>query len=161
MMSGERDINFLLSLYEKEYVKGEVRSKESRKKIRNESKRKNRHLIFDELRKEAYTINLSVNQIKLVRYLIDDFNEDFKNLHRKVKEETIILAFMFYLKKIETPSIRLESDRICREYGLNNHVFEIIVCRMLLKFMKKCPIKPTINYSKDDHEILTREGTRW
>ena len=160
MMSGERDINFLLDLYEKNYVKGEIRSKESKQKIRYETKRKNRHLIFDELRNEADSINLSPNQIKLVRYLIDDFNEDFKNLHRKAKEETVILVFMFYLKKIETPSIRLESYRICGKYGLTNHVFEIIVCRMLLKFMKKCPIVPTNNYSKKDHEILLREGKR-
>ena len=159
-MCGERDINFLLNLYEKEYVKGEIRSKETKKKIRYESKRKNRHLIFDNLRNEADTINLTPNQVKLIRYLIDDFNEDFKNLHRKVKEETIILSFMFYVKKIETPSIRLESYRICREYGLTNHVFQIIVCRMLLKFMKKCPIIPTQNYSKDDHEKLLREGKR-
>ena len=155
-----RDIDFLLNLYEKEYVKGERRSKESQKKIRYESKRKNRHLIFDELRNKADTINLSTNQVKLIRYLIDDFNEDFKNLHRKVSEECIILAFMFYVKKIETPSIRLESYKIFREYGLTNHIFEIIVCRMLLKFMKKCPITPRHNYTKDNHEILIHEGIR-
>ena len=50
MCGDERDINFLLNLYEKEYVKGEIRSKETKKKIRYETKRKNRHLIFDELR---------------------------------------------------------------------------------------------------------------
>lgn len=158
-MCSERDIDFLLNLYEKEYVKGEIRSKETKKKMRYESKRKNRHLIFDELRNKADTINLSPNQVKVIRYIIDDFNEDFKNLHRKASEETIILAFIFYVKKIEKPSIRLESYRICREYGLSNHVFEIIVCRMLLKFMKKCPIRPTINYSKD-HDQLLREGLR-
>lgn len=160
LMGDERDIDFLLNLYEKEYVKGEIRSRESNKKIRNETKRKNRHLIFDELRNEADTINLSPNQVKLIRYLIDDFNEDFKNLHRKVKEECIILAFMFYVKKIETPSIRLESYKIFRKYGLTNHIFEIIICRMLLKFLKRCPIKPIHNYSKDNHEILIREGIR-
>lgn len=159
MCGDERDINFLLNLYENEYVKGEIRSKETKKKIRYETKRKNRHLIFDELRKKADTINLTPNQVKVIRYIIDDFNEDFKNLHRKASEETIILAFIFYIKKIENPSIRLESYRVCREYGLTNHVFEIIVCRMLLKFMKKCPIRPTTNYSKD-HDMLIREGLR-
>ena len=159
-MSGERDINFLLNLYEREYVKGEIRSKESLKKIRNNSKRKNRHLILDELLKEAEVLRLSPNQVKVIRYLIDDFSDEFKELHRKVSEECIILAFMFYMKKVESPKIRLDSYKIATKYHLTNHVFETIICRVLLKFMKRTPIRPCINYSRDEHDILIRTGRR-
>lgn len=155
----DRDIKFLLDLYENDYVKGEKPNRETRRKIKQESKRKNRHLIFDELLLEAKTLIFTNDQKKIVRYLIDDFNNEFQNLHRKASEECIILAFMFFLKKIENPMIRLESYRITKKYGLTDHVFELIVCRLTLEFMKKTPIKPR-QYTKDNHEILIREGKR-
>lgn len=158
-MSEERDIYFLLDLYSNEYVKGERRSPETKKKHKRESKRKNRHLIFDELLLEAKTLVFSKNQKKIIRYLIDDFNNDFKYLHRQASEECIILAFMFYMKKIETPMIRLDRYRICKKYGLTDHVFELIVCRLTLEFMKRAPIRPR-PYTKDNHEILIKEGKR-
>lgn len=158
-MSGERDVEYLLDLYEQEYVKGEQRSKHYEQKVRYESKRKNRHLILDALILEAKPLTLTPNQMKVIRYLIDDFNEDFNQLHRRASEETIILAFIFYMKKVEKASIRLGDYKITGKYGLTNHIFELIICRMLLKFMKRCPIKPTINYSRD-HEGLSRSGKR-
>ena len=157
-MSGERDINYLLSQYEKPYVPGEQLTNTTKQKIRHESKRKNRHLILDELLNES-KIHLNKNSKDIVRYLIDNFNEDFKELHRKVSEETIILAFIFYAKKIETPSIRLERYKIFKKYGLTDHVFELILSRMLLRQMEQSRIKPTV-YMKDEHEILIREGKR-
>lgn len=159
-MSGDRNINFLLNLYEKEYVKGEIRSNKIKKTIRNESKRKHRHLLLDELILESEKLHLNNNQIKIVRYLIDDFNEEFQELHRQASERTIILAFMFYVKMIDEPRTKLESYKISTTYKLTDRVFETIICRMLLKFMKKCPIRPYHNYSKDEHEILIREGKR-
>lgn len=155
----ERDIYFLLDLYEKDYVKGEKRSKETRKKIKQETKRRNRHLIFDELLLEAKTLIFTPDQKKIIRYLIDDFNNDFQYLHRQASEECIILAFMFFLKKIETPMIRLNQYRITKKYGLTDHVFELITCRLTLEFMRRAPIRP-INYGRDEHEILIKEGKR-
>lgn len=159
-MSGDRNINFLLNLYEQQYVDGEIRSKETNKKNRNESKRKHRHLLLDELVLEAEQLHLNRNQIKIIRYLIDDFNEEFQKLHRKVSEKTIILAFMFYVKMIDDPRTRINAYKVSTNYKLTDKVFETIICRMLLKFMKKCPIRPYHNYSKDEHEILIREGKR-
>ena len=153
-----RDIEFLLNLYEQEYVKGERRSPESQRKIRYESWRKHRHLIFDELLLEI-PIELNTNQIKVIRYMIDEFNDDFKKLHRRSSDECIILAFMFYLIKIETPKIRLGDYRICSKYGLTDTVFEVILCRLLLSFMKKCPIVPHQTYG-ENHDALVREGRR-
>lgn len=160
MDSDDRDIEFLLGLYEKEYVKGEKHRAEYKLRIKHESKRKNRHLILDGLLNEAEILNLNKDQIKLVRYLIDDFTDEFQILHRRASEECIILAFMFYVKIIESPRIKIGAYSISNKYNLTNQVFETIVCRMLLKFMKRCPIKPTKNYTKDEHDILIREGRR-
>ena len=156
----ERDIEFLLDKYEKAYVEGERTSNEYQKKSRYERWRKNRHLILDELLLEANGVTLSNNQIKIIRYLIDEFNENFRSLHYRSSDETIILAFIFYMKKVESPRIRLNNYRICTKYELTDTVFEIITCRLLLHFMKKCPIRPYHNYNNDKHEILIREGKR-
>lgn len=156
----ERNIDYLLNLYESQYVQGEATGKEYRNRNRKESKRKNRHLLLDELLNEAEALHLNRNQIKMIRYLIDEFNDEFQDLHRQASEKTIILAFMFYVKMIDSPRTKLESYKISKTYNLTNNVYETILCRILLKFMKKCPIKPYHNYSKDEHDILIREGRR-
>ena len=161
----ERDIAYLLNLYENNssydnnYVPGEKRSKEHNLKRKREEKRKNRHLILDELLLETKTLIFTPDQKKIIRYFIDDFNNDFQYLHRRASEECIILAFMFFLKKLETPEIRLEQYRVFKKYGLTDHVFELIICRLTLKIMQRVPIRPH-PYSKDNHEVLIREGKR-
>lgn len=159
-VSGDRDIRFLLNLYENEYVRGEQRPHKAKMRIKHESKRKNRHLIFDSLLNEASILNLNNDQIRIIRYMIDEFNLDFQELHRRVSEETIILAFMFYIKMVDDPKTRIESYRISTKYNLTPHTFETIVCRMLLKFMKKCPIVPYNRYGKDEHELLLKGDER-
>lgn len=154
-----RDIQYLLDTYDNAYVKGEQRSKHTKNRIRKESVRKNRHLILDELLLESKSLMLTPNDKKTVRYLIDVFSDDFKKLHRRASDEAIILAFIFYLKKIELPSIRLSDYRICNKYGLTDAVFEIILCRIILYYMRKTPIEPK-TYKKDEHDILIREGKR-
>lgn len=159
----ERDIEFLLDLYQKNYVKGEIRNNESKKRIRHEAKRKHRHLVFDGLLSETKNIkslHMNNNQIKMVRYLIDEFNLEFQELHRRTSEECIILSFMFYVKMIDQPKINVGSYEICSRHKLTDNVFETIVCRMLLKFMKKCPIVPYHNYNNDEHDRLITTGER-
>jgi len=158
-MSGERDINFLLNLYNDAYVKGESRPQESQNRIKSDVRRKNRHLLLSELIHESNNLSLTDSQVQLVRYFIDDFHDDFKELHRRASEETIILAFIFYTMKLENPSIRLESYRIFGTYGLTDHIFEIVLCRMMSHFIRKCPITPVESY-KDHHDIINREGIR-
>lgn len=174
----DRPIEYLIAKYEKPYVNGEGKSQETHNRIKQEAKRKNRHLLFDELYSEAQQeeldinqktfdelyseakpFTLNVNQIKLVRYLIDIFNNKFKELHRQAKEKTIILAFMFYAKKIEEPRTRVTNWRICTKYKLTENVFEIILCRLVLYFMDKSYIRP-VRYHGADHEILVKEGKR-
>ena len=66
---------------------------------------------------------------------------------------------MFFIKKIETPEIRLDRYKITKKYGLTDHVFEIILCRLTLGFMERCPIVPR-EYGRSDHEVLVKEGKR-
>ncbi len=155
-----RDINFLLDLYENQtYVKGEKRSPETKRKIKHNTKLKNRYLLLEELLAESKPLTLNKDQIKLVKYLIKDFNNRFKELHKQCKEETIILAFIFYVKKIEDSRTKVTNWKICKDYGLTDHVFEIILCRLLLEFMQRCPIRPKMT-SKDSHDMMVREGIR-
>ena len=155
----ERDIDFLLDLYKQPYVKGEQRSNDTKNKINIESKRKNRHLILDELLLEAKILVLTPDQKQLVRELIDDFNSDFQNLHRQASEECIILAFIFFVKKLETPRVKLSQYRITKKYKLTDQIFENILCRLALKFMQSIPIVPR-QTNKDEHDVLIREGKR-
>lgn len=174
----DRPIEYLIAKYEKPYVKGERKSQKTHNQIKQEAKRKNRHLIFDELYSEAQQEELDINQkkfdelyfeskpfrlnnnqIKLVRYMIDTFNNKFKELHGQSKEETIILAFMFYVKKIEEPRTQVTDWRICTKYKLTENVFEIILCRLALYFMSHSYIRP-IRYHGSDHEVLVKEGKR-
>lgn len=159
-MCNNRDINYLLNKYDAQYVKGERVSSAMRNKNRIESKRKHRHLLLDSLKNEAEKLNLNNSQLLIVRYLIDEFNTEFQQLHRKASEEAIILAFMFYVKMIDEPRTQIGKYRISTKYNLTDKVYEIILCRMLLKFMKKCPIRPYGSYNNDEHDILIREGRR-
>lgn len=151
----ERDINFLLDLYESEYVKGEKRTTETNRKMRHNKKLKNRYLILDELLFESKPLTLNNNQKKLVKYLIHDFNNRFKELHKQASEETIILAFIFFVKKTEDSRTKVSNWKICKKYGLTDHVFEIILCRLLLAFMQRCKIRP-VNSPKDMHGTLLK-----
>lgn len=162
---GERGIEYLLDLYENNssyennYVKGEQRSTETKRKMRHNRKLKNRYLLLDELLAEAKPLTLTPNQYRLVKDLIYDFNNRFKELHKQASEETIILGFIFFVKKVEDSRTKVTNWRICKEYGLTDHVFEIILCRLTLGFMERCPIVPR-EYGKGNHEILVKEGKR-
>jgi len=155
----DRGIEFLLNLYEKPYVKGEKRSTESQRKDRHNRKLKNRYRVLDELLYESKPLTLTPNQYRLVKDLIKDFNNRFKELHKQASEETIILAFIFFVKKVEDSRTKVTNWKICKEYGLTDHVFEIILCRLTLGFMERCPIVPR-EYGRSDHEVLVKEGKR-
>ena len=139
------------------YRKGEVRSAEYDNQIRLESRLKNRMLIVDELTLEAKYLLLTNTQKQTVKHLVKVFNEDFKSLHRQASDETIILAFIFYLKKLETPKIQLKNYRITKKYNLTDSVFELILCRVTNYFMLTSPIHIT-QTSRDNHEELIKTG---
>lgn len=129
------DINKLLNKYEDEYVPGEERSSEYHQKIRVKSKLKNRMLIVDQLCLESKYLLINKNQKERVKYLVKIFNEDFKYLHRRVSDETIILAFIIFIKKLDVPKLQLKDYTITKKYNLTDTTFELIICRVLDYFM--------------------------
>lgn len=153
------DIKKLLNKYDAR-VPYEERSHETDKyRKRNERKiklHKTCEDLFNEC--ECYKkLKLNYYQKKRVKFLVDKFGGNFKRLHGTAKKETIILAFIFYIKKSEDPTLRLNDYAITSEYKLTNDVFVIIVCRVLSEYMMNAPIVPygSTNY---DHEILSKNG---
>ncbi|MBE6499630.1 MAG: hypothetical protein E7Z80_03650 [Methanobrevibacter thaueri] len=145
----------LLEKYKRPYVKGELRSSKTNKLNKRRQRLYEKHALCDELFHES-KINLTPYQKEFIHHLIDHF-EDFKKLHARTKNETIILSFIFYTKKIEDSRTDLNNYSISKKYGLTDKIFKLIICRMCDEFMKTTPLpyKQTTNY---DHEILSRNG---
>ena len=151
------DYERLLKKYDNDYVPGEKRSIEYDNKIKRKEKLKNRMLIVDELSLEAKFLLLSDAQKETVKHLVSIFNQDFKSLHRRASDETIILSFIFYVKKLDTPKIQLKNYAISKKYNLSDAVFELILCRITDYFMTNSPLvlKPS---RIDNHETLVKTG---
>ncbi len=151
------DYQKLLNKYDKPYVKGEEHTKEYKHNLRVQSRLKHRMLIVDELTLEVKYFVLTPSEKETVKYLVKTFNGNFKSLHRQASDETIILAFIFYLKKLDTPKLQLKNYKITRKYNLTDTIFELILCRITNYFMIHHPL--FIGESvRDDHDQLIREG---
>ena len=151
-------INKLLKTYQSSYVPGEKRSTQYNNNKRTENKLKERLNTLDQLINELpETSKINKDQKTLCRNLIITFNQDFKYLHRQAKDDTIILAFIFYQKKLEKPGLTLQDYKICAEHELTNPKFLNICCRIANYYMVTSPIniRQTTRY---DHEILIKNG---
>ena len=136
--------------------KRECVSNEYNQQIKQESNRKNRHLILDQLLNET-PFTLSEPQIQQIRYWIDTFNPYWKQFHRQASNETILLAFIMIQRKDTNPKIRVQRFSISRKYKLTPAVFENIQNRLIFLLMKTTPL--TYNQSKHyNHEILIKQG---
>lgn len=140
----------------------EERSKESDKKRKRKERRRELKELTVELIgecEEYKRLRLTPYQRDTVFFLVDTFCKDFKMLHGQAKTTTIILAFIFYVKINELPSVKLNEYKVTSKYDLSDETFEIIVCRLAAYFMKRMPIVPrgTTDY---DHETLSRNGGR-
>ena len=151
------DIEYLLKKYNKSYVPGEKQFSETNKLLKRNQRRIMKHEICEDLFFECDFLNLSKVQKNFVHYLIDRFSDDFKKLHGKAKNEAIILAFIFYVKKLDNPRLNVENYSISKRYGLTNNVFILVVCRICDDFIKNSPIIH-IESTDFDHEILSRNG---
>ena len=78
-------------------------------------------------------------------------------LHAKAKSETIILAFIFYIKLNEEPKIKINQYKITSKHGLTDNIFEIIICKLAEYYMQRMPIVP-VESTDYDHEILSKNG---
>lgn len=150
------DINTLLKKYSKPYVPGEQRNPEYNRKIKQERSIKRRisktYDIYTEL-----PFTLTTTQQDLVTHLIIT-NPNFKALHRKASEETIILAIIFYVKKQEDTRIQINKYRITRKYQLTHHTFETILCHLLHEQLKRMYIIPR-EPPATDHNLLYKGET--
>lgn len=154
------NVDYLVNKYDKQRMPYEDRGKDHDKKRKREERQKELELITTELLTECQTykkLQLTPYQELRVRFLVNHFGNDFKMLHGQAKTETIILAFIFYIKINEVGRARLNDYKITSKYALTDNIFEIIVCRLCEYYMKRMPIVP-VGSTDYDHEILSRNG---
>ena len=151
-----RSIEYLIEKYDKPYVSGERHSSMTDVLLKRNQRMFEKHSICDDLIGEC-CFHFNSSQRDFVHYLIDCLGSDFKKLHGRASKESIILAFIFYVKKIEDSRVSIDNYSICKRYGLTDDVFILVVCRICDYFVKSAPVK---NYASTryDHDILSKNG---
>lgn len=133
-------------------------SNKYKRKVRQESMRKHRHLLLDELLLEI-PFNLTDSQITQIRYWIDNFNPYWKQFHRQVSNETIILAMIMIQRKKVNSKLQVEKFSISRKYGLTSPIFTNIQNSLIFLLMQTTQLV----YNQKayyNNEILSKEGHR-
>ena len=148
----------LIKKYESGYVRGEKRTRDQEKIHKQNQRLAEKHVLCDELLNETKVLMLTNYDKEHVHYLIDKFH-DFRKLHGNCKNETIILAFIFYVAKINTPKRQLKEYNFSKKYKLTDNVFELIMCRICQVLLSEAKIVP-VGTTKYDHEMLYRTGQR-
>ena len=157
-MSMESTTRLLKKYENNSYVPGEKRTSQSEKKHKQKQKLQEKHELTDELLHKTKILALTPNEQKHIHYLVDKF-QDFRSLHGNCKKETIILALIWYVAKINTPKRRIKDYKFNREYGLTDDIFEIIMCRITQKLLADSPIIPR-HTNKYDNDILYRSNPK-
>ena len=137
-------------------VKGEMTSKKYYNTERQEATRQNKHLILDQLLNEI-PFRLNQKQVQQIRNWIDLFNQDWKDLHRKASNETIILALILIQHKNRNPKIKPEKYSISHKYRLSIATFTLIQNRLIFLQMKHTPLTYTLS-NRYDHELLNKNN---
>ena len=152
-MCNKRDINYLIRLYNKPYVKGEKRSKEYERMMSQEKTMEEKKRITEDLFAEI-PFHLTQYQKDHVLYLIEQY-PDLTKLHGNAKTETIILAIIFYVRMGLEGDIRLDRDKykVISKYNLKHTTFELITCRLAFNYLENVNIIPRYS-TKYDHGIL-------
>lgn len=112
----------------------EKRSPEYNKRLKRDQYNRHRHLILDELLTEI-PHHYTSSEIESIRYLIDRFNDNFKDFHRQSSNETIILAFCMIYWERKNPKLKVSELPISQKYNLDSHKFELIQNRLIFKLM--------------------------
>ena len=146
------DINHLLKKYSKNYVRGEKRSTEYERIIKQKQAIKDKKNIAETLFNEV-PFHLSNHEKEHVIFLIESY-PNLKKLHQNAKTETIILAFIFYVK-MSNKQIRLERYTITEKYQLTHTTFELIVCRLVKYHFLSSYILPKQPETKQ-HDIIKK-----
>ena len=150
-------IEKLLKKYEGDgYVRGEYESSKRRRQREQKNLLKKRLRILDQLILEAPRLNLTRFEKEKVQYLIEKYS-CFRKLYNHAATETIILAFIFYVKIDSDSNIKVEKWSICKKYKLNTRTYSLILTRLFSLTLKKkpLPIKKTTSYY---HSILEKQS---
>lgn len=142
----------LLKKYDKQYVHGERPNKTTQKQNRDTRKLLHRLELLQDLENQL-PFTLTQNQKAEVENLIRRFNNKFKKLHGNASEKTIILAFIFYTRKIDEPKTQIGQYTVATKNGLNTNIFITIICRITEDYRKNSPINNTKTYNYN-HQIL-------
>lgn len=137
--------------YSNVYVPGEKRSSEYNRNLKQKEAIKSRHLLAEKLFNEV-TFHLNDYEKQHVHHLIDMY-PNFKNLHKRASNETIILALIFYTKIPYNTDIKLNKYHITLKYNLTHTTFEIIICRLTLNYLREVYIIPT-EPKETNHNLL-------
>ena len=151
--------DFLINKYNQR-VPYENRGKEHDKLRKRESRIKRLYETCDDLFDECNNykrLRLSKYEKERVKFMVKTFGNNFKMLHGQAKSDTIILAFIFYIKITYVNAIRLNDYKIASKHNLSDLTFEIILCRLAEYYMQRMPIVP-VGSTNYDHEILSRNG---
>lgn len=151
----------LIDKYSQPYVPGEKRSSEYEKKIKREQRLKRRLIKLDLILNDAKTLLVSQVQKEQVQFLIKKHSHQFQFLHRTASEETIILAFIFYVKMMDDVGVKIDRYSVSKKYKLNHNTFETILCRLARIYTWNRIICPSLT-TDYDHEIMleTKGKTR-
>lgn len=139
-----------LKLYKNTYVKGECRSKEYERRIKQE-KRLHERLDLTDILFNELTFPFQQYQKDMVKDLVRKHSKNFKKLHAQASQETIIVAFIFYVKKQENSKIQLQKYKIAQKYKLSHSIFETIICRLTSITLSELYIIPTENPHYDNN----------
>lgn len=156
------NIEHLLQKYESPYIPGEKRSTKYNTKINKQYRHEDRLLTLDQLNNELpYSIRLNKHEKELVTSILETFKNDLQYLHRRAKNEAIILSIIFTVKKRIKPSLQLNKDTkenkqftdLAEKYNLTYPMLITILCRITNYYMFHNPqvIRQTTKY---DQEIL-------
>lgn len=144
------DIEEKINKYKK-YVPGELYSHTYTKQLKQETAIQERHHIADLLFNEC-PFHITPQEKNEVHHLINMI-KNFKEIHGKASNETIILAFIFYVKIGKDTNIRIQKYKITKKYQLTHNTFEIILCKLNLYFLKESYIIP-VEPKGIDHNLL-------
>ena len=147
-----KNITPLLKKYSKPYVKGEQRSTEYNKKIKQQQRQKNKKQIAETLFNEV-PFHLTTGEKDQVLHLIQMY-PNFRKLHGNASNETIILSFIFYVK-MSNKQINIDRYTITTKYDLTHTTFELIVCRLVKHYFLSSYILPREPKDKQ-HNILDK-----
>ena len=152
------NITHLLKKYSKSYVPGEQRSIEYDNMIRQKiTLNDNIHLLHQLNTELPETLTLNKCDLRIAENLVATFNNNLKLLHKQAKTETILLTFLFYLKKMENPKLQIEDYTILKTYGLTTPIYSLIISRAFMYYMEHVPVSITTT-TQYDHEKLIKNG---